>query len=128
LLLTDDSGIRELNKAHRGKDEPTNVLSFPQYNADELEEICRISRKYDLIQLGDVVMSFDRIAQEAIEFHSYITERGAHMLVHGALHLIGMDHEKYLDAVDMEREEADILHSLDVWVPYFFNTNWAEHG
>jgi probable rRNA maturation factor len=117
----------ELNKMHRGKDEHTNVLSFPQYNADELEVLCRTDCEDEEIQLGDVAISFDRIVQESAEFSASFFERCSHMLVHGALHLIGMDHEEDSDAEKMESAEVDMICSLGIRVPYLVQNDEADH-
>jgi probable rRNA maturation factor len=110
LLLIDNDAIKELNGVHRGKSECTNVLSFPQYNAGELAELDAACR--GVIQLGDVAMSFEKIEQESTEFGMTFFERSTHMLVHGTLHLVGMDHEDDTLANRMEAAEAEVLDSL----------------
>lgn len=79
VLLTDDKGIRELNSEYRGKDKPTDVLSFPMG---------------DPYMLGDVVISMERARAQAVEFGVSEGEELARLMVHGILHLLGHDHVK----------------------------------
>lgn len=82
ILITTDEEIRELNKAYRGKDEPTDVLSFP------------IGEKVgDRLILGDVVISLDTANRQAIEWGCDLEEEVERLLAHGIIHLLGYDHE-----------------------------------
>lgn len=95
VLLTDDAGIRELNRDWRGKDKPTDVLSFPM--GDESV-------------LGDVVISLERAEAQAAEFGCAVEEEIARLLAHGMLHLIGYDHVKGgAQAARMRAREAGLL-------------------
>jgi probable rRNA maturation factor len=91
VTFTDNEGIRELNKKFRGKDAPTDVLSFPLFDYDgEMDEpaIDEI-----ISNLGDIVISLERAKEQAEEFgHSYQRET-AFLCVHSMLHLLGYDHE-----------------------------------
>ena len=91
VTFTDNEGIRELNKKFRGKDTPTDVLSFPLFDYDgEMDEpaIDEI-----ISNLGDIVISLERAKEQAEEFgHSYQRET-AFLCVHSMLHLLGYDHE-----------------------------------
>jgi len=92
LLLCSDDLIRELNCVYRGKDSPTDVLSFPQN---------------DPTLLGDVVISLDTAARQARELGCDLQDEVERLLVHGLLHLLGYDHETDEDAAVMrEREDA----------------------
>lgn len=108
IVLTDDSSIRALNRQWRGKDEPTNVLSFPaaepQYGAPVL--------------LGDIVIAYETTAREASAEHKPFMHHLAHLAVHGFLHLLGYDHEAKAEARVMERLETAILARLAVPDPY----------
>lgn len=98
ILLTDDAGIRELNREYRGKDKPTDVLSFPMNDAE---------------LLGDIVISMDRAAAQAEEFGCTVMEEEARLLVHGLLHLLGYDHVKGgRQAAKMRAKEAEVLKAL----------------
>lgn len=96
LLLTDDAGIQELNRDYRGKDMPTDVLSFPM---EEGEMLCQDPSLPQL--LGDIVINTDRTALRGENYgHSYEREL-VFLFIHGMLHLLGYDHERGPEA---ERE------------------------
>ncbi len=78
--------IQELNKTHRGKDKPTDVLSFPLHEG--------ALKKYDIMPLGDIFICFDVAKKGALEEGVSIEEEMARLTVHGFLHLLGHDHEK----------------------------------
>ncbi|MEO1015784.1 MAG: rRNA maturation RNase YbeY [Pseudomonadota bacterium] len=105
LLFTDDARLAELNAAHRGREGPTNVLSFP-------------SGAQDTGFLGDVALAYETCAREAARDGKSITAHAAHLIVHGLLHLIGYDHETDDEATVMERLETSILARLGVDDPY----------
>lgn len=105
LLLAGDARLQELNRDWRGKDKPTNVLSFP---APDLP----------MSHLGDVAMSFDTCAREAKEQGKELRAHVFHLFVHGVLHLLGYDHETGPQADEMEGLESRILLGLgqaDPW-------------
>ncbi len=108
VLLTDDETVRDLNQRFRGKDRPTNVLSFP---AAEMPGV-------DPRPLGDIVLAYGVCAAEAEEQSKTLTNHLTHLVVHGVLHLLGRDHEDDADAEAMEGEERAILASLGVSDPY----------
>lgn len=110
VVLTSDAAIRKLNRDWRGKDKPTNVLSFPATEGDDL-------RPGDLI-LGDVVVAYGTVAKEAKEADKSLKDHLSHMVVHGVLHLLGYDHETVPDAETMESLETKILSQLGVSDPY----------
>jgi probable rRNA maturation factor len=94
---------RRLNRTWRGKDQPTNVLSFA---GDETEP------------LGDLAICAPVVAREAREQGKQPTAHWAHMVVHGVLHLLGYDHENDREAAIMEAREAKILAQLGIPHPY----------
>ncbi len=104
-LLTSDAEIRALNARFRGKDAPTNVLSFPA------PETARP-------HLGDIVLAFETCAREADAQGKPLANHLAHLTAHGVLHLLGYDHETDADAAVMEDEERRILARLGVPDPY----------
>jgi len=97
-----------LNSEYRGKDKPTNVLSF-EFDAPPMLE---------LNLLGDLVICKDIIEQEAIEQEKALNDHWAHMVIHGALHLLGMDHIESDQAIEMESLEKKILATLAIDDPY----------
>jgi probable rRNA maturation factor len=109
IMLTDDSSIRVLNRGWRGKDEATNVLSFPMPAATDDDAI---------MLLGDIVIAYETAAREAAAENKPFGHHLAHLAVHGFLHLVGYDHETDQEADVMENLEAAILARLDVPNPY----------
>lgn len=112
LLLTDDARVRELNRAWRGQDRPTNVLSFPALAAGET-----VPPGMPVL-LGDVVLAFETVAREAAAQGKEVGAHTSHLLVHGVLHLLGHDHEDEAEADEMEALETAILARLGVADPY----------
>jgi len=108
ILLTDDETVRDLNGRFRGKDKPTNVLSFP---AAEMPGV-------DPQPLGDIVLAYGVCAAEAEEQSKTLRNHLTHLVVHGVLHLLGRDHEHDAEAEAMEGEERAVLASLGVSDPY----------
>ncbi len=108
IVITTDAEITELNRRYRNKNKPTNVLSFPFAVEDEA-----FLPAADLRQLGDIVISFDRLVSEAQEFGLSIAERMDWLLAHGILHLLGYDHEQSEDdARIMYAKEQQLLADL----------------
>jgi len=110
IVLTDDAAIRELNHRWRGRDAPTNVLSFPAHGLVPPGSGPR--------PLGDVVIAYETMEREAQEQGLPLTHHLTHLAVHGFLHLLGYDHESDTEAETMEQLERDILARLDVPDPY----------
>ena len=103
----------KLNLEYRGKDKPTNVLSFP---GDVPEEVVAM---LDALPIGDLVICIPVVLQEAADQQKTPIEHFTHMLVHGALHLMGYDHETSdEDAEEMEALEIQILAKLGFENPY----------
>ena len=117
LLFTSDAAIRRLNRDYRGKDSPTNVLSFPgnPLEAEDLEQAARIGEP---LLLGDIVMARETLLREAEEQRKRLTDHMAHLLVHGVLHLAGFDHIYENEAEEMENLEIIILRHLHIANPY----------
>jgi probable rRNA maturation factor len=107
IVLTDDSAIRQLNHAWRGKDAATNVLSFPTAPSGGEPRL-----------LGDIVLAHETITREARAERKPFADHVAHLAIHGFLHLLGYDHERGADAETMEAVERDILHRLGIPDPY----------
>jgi probable rRNA maturation factor len=102
VVLADDAMQRDLNRTFRGKDKPTNVLSF-EGEGDEL---------------GDIVLAYETVKREAKEQGKSFASHTAHLVVHGCLHLLGHDHERARDAEKMEALEKSILARLGFPDPY----------
>jgi probable rRNA maturation factor len=113
LLLADDSMVHDLNRTYRGKDRPTNVLSFA------LAEGSPSVLPEDVpFPLGDVVLAFETVKKEADAQAKALADHASHLVVHGVLHLLGYDHEQAADADRMERLETAILAQLGISDPY----------
>jgi probable rRNA maturation factor len=111
VLIVSQDEMRELNKTWRGKNGPTNVLSFPMQSPDEV----------DLKILGDLALCADVINTEARQQHKPAQAHWAHMVVHGMLHLQGYDHIDEHQADEMEALEIRILDQLGFDDPYLEN-------
>ncbi|MBI4366173.1 MAG: rRNA maturation RNase YbeY [Deltaproteobacteria bacterium] len=109
VVLTDDAGIKGLNRDWRGIDKPTNVLSFPapKTNAAAVPRF-----------LGDIVIAYETLARECDEDDKVFLHHLAHLTVHGFLHLIGYDHQTDADADEMEGLESKIMASMKLPDPY----------
>jgi probable rRNA maturation factor len=116
VRLTDDTEVRALNHDFRGKDKPTNVLSFPQVQADLLESLANSDDGE--ILLGDIVLARETCAREAEEKGVSLADHATHLIVHGALHLVGYDHMDDVAAAAMEALEVKALASLGIANPY----------
>lgn len=110
LTLTDNAGIRVLNREHRNKDQETDVLSFPQYeNLKDLEEL-----EEDYLYMGDIVISVEKaVEQAALYGHSFEREM-CFLVVHSMLHLMGYDHMTPEDEVEMKELQEAILNNLGI--------------
>ena len=110
ILLSDDSAIRTLNRDWRGKDAPTNVLSFPAARLGKTTA----ATPY----IGDIVIAYQTTAREALAEGKPFDHHLAHLAVHGFLHLLGYDHDNDRDAQNMERLERAILLRIAIPDPY----------
>ena len=115
VRLAGDDEVRALNGQWRRKDKPTNVLSFPQLDADDLRHI---DAEGPDLMLGDVVLAHGTCAREAEEKRVTLEAHAAHLLVHGTLHLLGYDHHDDDEAADMEGREVRALARLGIADPY----------
>ena len=123
LLFTSDAEVHELNREWRGKDKPTNVLSFPML---EREDLLSLSTEGPPELLGDIALAFQTCAREAAEKGVSLEHHAAHLIVHGLLHLAGYDHETGPDdAAAMEALEIKALALMGIADPYGdeFNTS-----
>ncbi len=113
IACVDNAESHQLNLEYRGKDKPTNVLSFPSDLPDEMAAIL------DSFPIGDLVICIPVVLQEALDQQKTPIEHFTHMLVHGTLHLMGYDHEtSEQDAEEMEALEIEILKKLGFDNPY----------
>ena len=107
--LVGDADIRALNMQWRGRDAPTNVLSFPAVAPEQIGN-ARL--------LGDILFAFETVSHEAVEDSKSLADHFRHLVVHGFLHLLGFDHDDHARAEAMEAMEIGILAGLGVADPY----------
>lgn len=115
IRLTSDEEVHALNSEWRGKDKPTNVLSFPMAEQYELEQS---DEDGPTIMLGDLILAHGVCEREAAEKGISVEQHATHLVVHGTLHLLGYDHEADSDAADMEEREVRALSRLGIANPY----------
>jgi probable rRNA maturation factor len=115
VRLTGDHEVRALNAKWRGKDNPTNVLSFPMAEIAELREASIVPHE---LLLGDIILAHGVCRAEAAEKGVSVEQHAAHLLVHGTLHLLGYDHHDDAGAADMERREVRALGRMGIDSPY----------
>ena len=117
VKFTTDDEVRSLNAGYRGKDKPTNVLSFPMFDAELLPQLAMADGGEVL--LGDIVLAHGVCAAEAAEKGVSVPDHAAHLVVHGALHLLGYDHEEgEAEAEAMEKIEREAMAALGIADPY----------
>ena len=115
VRLTSDDEVRALNAHWRGKDKPTNVLSFPLAEQYELEQG---DEEGPQLLLGDIVLAHGVCEREAAEKRVSFEDHASHLIVHGTLHLLGYDHQDDGAAEDMETREVRALERLGIDDPY----------
>jgi probable rRNA maturation factor len=121
ISLSDNETVRGLNVLWRHKDKPTNVLSFPMLEADELKYLRQFRQNAGIereILLGDIILAHGVCVAEAEEKAISLADHVTHLIIHGTLHLIGYDHIDQTDAEDMESLEVKALASLGLGNPY----------
>ena len=122
VLLADDEGIRELNREHRGIDAPTDVLSFPMgdyetpCDFEQLEDACEdyFNMETGELMLGDIVLSVDKIREQADKYGHSQERELAFLVAHSMLHLFGYDHMDDAERLVMEEKQEEILNRLGI--------------
>ena len=114
VTLTDLEKIQSINKEHRNIDKPTDVLSFPMFEKEELQEL--ITKKETILPdvLGDIVICIPKVEEQAVEYGHSFNRELAYMLVHGFYHIMGYDHIKEEDKLEMRPKEEVILNRLKI--------------
>lgn len=113
IALADDALVQQLNRDYRGKDKPTNVLSFAFEDAEGPD-----AGDDAPTMLGDVIVAQETVAREAAEQGKSFDAHFMHLVAHGVLHLLGYDHEADEDAQEMERLETAAMAALGIPDPY----------
>jgi probable rRNA maturation factor len=115
VLITDNAAIKDMNNTFRGINNPTNVLSFPQFTA---KQIGKQGKTKTTVELGDIAISYPYIVVEAKKDHKILKNHLTHMVIHGLLHLFGYDHIIENQAEHMEQLETQIMAALALPDPY----------
>ena len=118
ILFTDDASIHLLNRDYRQKDKPTNVLSFAHFDKDFFEVPMSSLPPQMPMLLGDVILAYDTVVKEASDQNKNLDHHIMHLITHGVLHLLGLDHHIEEEAETMEALEVEILKQLGVSNPY----------
>ena len=113
IILTDAAALQKLNRDFRGKDRPTNVLSFPQ-----IEDVAALASLPEPVALGDIFLAYETLAAEAVQQGKSLRNHVAHLLVIGFWPLVGYDHQNDVEAEEMEALEIKILAHLGIQNPY----------
>lgn len=122
VLLTDDEGIHELNRQHRGIDRPTDVLSFPNVDYESPADFSAVEDcaedyfdpENGELCLGDIVISVDKVYGQSEEYGHTAEREYAFLVAHSMLHLLGYDHMEPAEAEVMERKQEEILDRLGI--------------
>ena len=114
ITLTNPENIQKINKEYRNIDRATDVLSFPMFEKNEIDELIQNQNNVVEDVLGDIIISVDRVKEQAVEYgHSFEREL-AYMVVHGFYHLMGYDHMNDDEKSVMRAKEENILSKLKI--------------
>ncbi len=122
LTLTDNEGIHEVNRMYRNIDSPTDVLSFPLLSYEKAGDFSKLEENYDdnfnpdtgEIMLGDIVISVDKVKEQADSYGHSEKREYAFLIVHSMLHLFGYDHMTPEEAAQMEEKQQLILNEMNI--------------
>lgn len=109
IVLTNPENIHQINKQYRGMDKPTDVLSFPMFEKEELEQKIKDNDFEHEDILGDIVISIEQVEKQAKEYGHSFEREFSYMIVHGFYHLMGYDHIKEEDKQKMRPKEKKIM-------------------
>ena len=112
VVITDNENIREINKEQREIDSPTDVLSFPGYEKEEWEELKEF--KNETVYIGDIVVSKERVVEQASEYETGFEREFCYLIAHGMLHLMGYDHMVETDKMIMREKEEEVMKKLNL--------------
>ena len=129
VQLANDEAVQDMNSTLRGKDKPTNILSFPMLDTQTLHNLAASDMVPDVPEIlcGDMILAHAVCVREATNKQISLTHHFQHLVVHGTLHLLGYDHENDVEADIMENLEITILAAMGVANPYDLQDAAAEH-
>lgn len=116
ISAVDKETIHKINKEYRNVDRPTDVLSFPIFEREEIDNFSKLdeSKKVKEIELGDIIICIDVLQEHAIEYGTGILREMLYMITHGVCHLLGYDHEIEEEKKEMRKLEEKILEKIGV--------------
>ena len=114
VILTTPNQIQEMNNTYRKINKATDVLSFPMFEKEEIEELIKQKEHVTLDILGDVVVSITKVYEQAEEYNHSFERELAYMIVHGFYHLMGYDHMEEEEKNIMREKEENILQNLNI--------------
>lgn len=117
VTLTNPQNIKEINNMYRNINKETDVLSFPMFEKDELDSIIQknmIANNGFQDVMGDIIISIDRVKEQAVEYGHSFEREFAYMLVHGFYHLRGYDHMQEDEKTEMRKKEENVLSKLNI--------------
>ena len=122
LTLTDNDGIQEINRMYREIDAPTDVLSFPMLSYEKAGDFSALEDDYEdnfnpdtgEIMLGDIIISIDRVKEQAVSYGHSERREYAFLILHSMLHLFGYDHMTPEEAAEMEGKQHQILEEMHI--------------
>lgn len=114
IILTNPEVIRQINKEYRNIDKETDVLSFPMFEKEELEQLLKKQGTIEQDILGDIIISIPKVIEQAKEYNHSFERELAYMTVHGFYHLMGYDHMEEEEKKVMRAKEENILEQLEI--------------
>lgn len=114
VTLTTPQNIQKINKEYRGIDKATDVLSFPIFEKDELAQKLSQNEFTHEDMLGDIIISIEKVEEQAEEYQHSFERELSYMIVHGFYHLMGYDHIKEADKIEMRPKEEKVLNDLKI--------------
>ena len=114
IILTNSKNIKRINLKYRNIDKETDVLSFPMFEKEEIDEMIKNKNYAHKEVLGDIVISVEKVKEQAIEYEHSFERELAYMTVHGFYHLMGYDHIKEIDKKQMREKEEKVLNKLNI--------------
>ena len=114
ITLTTPENIKKINNKYRKIDKPTDVLSFPMFEKEEIDLVCKENFEGIREALGDVIISVEQVKKQAKEYEHSFERELAYMVVHGFYHLIGYDHIQEDEKNQMRKKEENILKKLNI--------------